>query len=136
MMTLTRIMHRHWHAVERDLFALGRTADDIGTPKLTLWQLISIVVAAPHGTAVREAIDGGWTQTDKLLANLGEQQAGVLRLTGRYPRPGVATDESRTHTTVSGLKPYGGIQMDTMTVDELIAKRANVIRMHREAGYR
>lgn len=136
MMTLCRVMHQHWHAVERDLFALGCTADDIGTPKLTLWQLISIVVAAPPGTAVRDALDGGWTQTDRLLANLGEQQAGVLNLTGRYPRPGVSPEQAQTHRSATGFKPYGGIELDVMTVDEFKAKRANVIQRHREAGYR
>lgn len=135
MMTLTRVMHYHWHAVERDLFTLGRTADDIGTPKLTLWQLISIVVAAPIGTAVREAMDGGWTQTDRLLANLGEQQAGVLKLTGRYPRPGVQSDHVQTRSSASGFTPYGGIEMDLMTPEELKAKRARYIRHHAEAGF-
>jgi hypothetical protein len=122
MMTLTRVMHTNWHAVERDLIVLGRRADDIGTAKLTLWELISIVVASPVGTAVREAKDGGWSQTDRLIANLGEQHAGVLSLTGRYPRPDVSPDQHQTRTRTTE-KPAYGVVYDAMDKDQFVARQ-------------
>ena len=117
-MTLTRTMWDHWHAVERDLISLGYRADDIGTPKLTLWELISIVVAAPPGSAVHFAI-GAWTKESEMLANLSEQQAGLLSVNGRYPRPGV---EYRPRTT-SSVKPAFGVVMQPMSPEEFLAKR-------------
>jgi hypothetical protein len=124
MMTLCRVMHTNWHAVERDLIALGHRANDIGTPKLTLWELISIVVAAPIGSSVREVLDGGWSRTDSLLANLGEQQSGHLQLTGRYPRPGVTSDQvfqgNSRITTIE--KPAYGVKMTAMPKDEFVQK--------------
>lgn len=134
MMTVTRVCHQHWHAVERDLISLGFKANDIGTPKLSLWEFISIVIAAPVGSAVREAMDGGWSQSDRLLANLGEQQAGVLRLTGRYPRPGIEDQHVQLPRATPGFKPYGGIPLDVMSAEELEARRANYFARHRKSG--
>lgn len=124
MMTLTRCIKKHWHWVERDLISLGYRADDIGT-NLTLWELVSIVVAAPIGTAVREKLDGGWTQSDRLLANLGEQQAGVLQLTGRYPRPGISADQTqmRSPAAGSGWTSINGVTFQPMDKDEFVARR-------------
>lgn len=82
----------HWPALVRDVLALGYHASDMFTT-LTLGEMISIVVAAPATSAVRHFIDGGWSRTDHLLANMAEQQAGVAGLTKPFARPGL--DERR-----------------------------------------
>ncbi len=122
MMTLVRVISEHWHAVERDLLALGFHADDIGT-KLSCWELISIVVAAPPGSAVFHA-DQRWSKTDELMANLGEQQAGVLNLSGRYARPGV--DPAQQHSSIGGGYQVGGmtVRLDALPVVDFKAKLA------------
>jgi hypothetical protein len=79
MIALAACIKDHWHAVERDLLDLGYHADDIGT-KLTTCELISVVLAAPPGTAVHHHDPTRWSRTDELIANLGEQQAGLLGL--------------------------------------------------------
>ena len=118
-MQLAHIVGNYWHAVERDLLTIGYHADDIGT-KLSLWELISIVVAAPPGSAVHHAT-GSWTKEAEMLANLGEQQAGLLSLNGRYERPGV---EYRSRPKYSaGETPAFGIEMQGMTIEEFNAKR-------------
>jgi hypothetical protein len=107
MIALARATSFHWHAVERDLLDLGYTADDIGT-KLSVWQLVSIVVAAPPGTAVHHAV-GNWTRQEDLLAQLGEQRAGLVHLNARYPRPGV---DSSPGSSMSAMPDYKGIKLD------------------------
>jgi hypothetical protein len=117
MMTLARVISEHWHAVERDLISLGYHADDIGT-KLSVWELVSIVIAAPPGSAVFHA-GGGWSKEAEMLANLSEQQAGVIQLDSRYTRPGV-DDAARVPTSdIQRLANYSGIALEPMTVEEL-----------------
>ena len=79
-------MGQYRHAVVRDLNFAGYHGD---TP-ITLGDLVSIVLASPPGSAVRYWAEGGWSQTDHLMANLAEQQAGLTQLPQRYSRPGVA----------------------------------------------
>lgn len=123
MITLVRVISEHWHAVERDLLTLGFHADDIGT-KLTCWELISIVVAAPPHSAVFHA-DKRWSQTDELMANLGEQQAGVLNLSGRYTRPGVDPAAHRSSIGGSDYQMGGmGVRLDALPVVDFKAKLA------------
>lgn len=137
MMTLTECIRDHWHSVERDLLAMGFRADDIGTERLSLWELISIVVAAPVNTAVREARDGGWTPTDQLLANISEQRAGVLNLTGRYPRPGVSASEVHMRSANSdGFRPINGVAFQPMEQEEFVRKRAEYMRRNQLAAKR
>jgi hypothetical protein len=121
MITLARVGRELWHAVERDLLSLGFRESDIGT-KLSVWELISIVIASPPSSALYHAEYGGWSQTDHLLANLGEQQAGLLQLSSRHPRPGVEYFEPPEMST--NERPYNDVRMDVMTVDELKQKRA------------
>lgn len=129
MMELVRVFTEHWHAVQRDLLAMQLHVSDLGTPKLSVWELISVVVAAPDGSSVYLAQRGGWTPTDELLANLGEQQAGLLELRSRYPRPGV---EFHTPPRVSSHeRPFEGRPLDVMPLDELVRKR----REHLERGH-
>ena len=86
---LTAAVGRYGHALQRDLLTLGFRAKDMFTDRLTISELISIVVASPPGSALRHAFDDGWTRTDHVLANMAEAQAGVAHLTGPYDRPGL-----------------------------------------------
>lgn len=131
MIALAAAIKDHWHAVERDLLALGKTADDIGTPNLTLCQLISVVVAAPPGTAVHH-FAGGWSKTDELLANLGEQQSGLFSLNARYARPGVDSTPVKPRSEFDALAPYKGIVLESAPVDEFTARLKERQRLARE----
>lgn len=132
MIALAAAIKDYWHAVERDLFALGRTADDIGTDKLTTCQLISIVLAAPPGTAVHAFNPNAWSRTDELIANLGEQQAGLVSLNARYARPQVDSSFVKPRTEFDSLPPYEGIPLDAAPVDEFTAKLKERQRFWRE----
>lgn len=134
-MTLVRIMGQSWHAVERDLLALGYRREDIGTPKLTLWELISIVVAAPPGTAVHHAQtrQGSLSQEAQLLADLGEQYAGLINLRSRYARPG--SDSSfrpPMQGTIAALPDYSGVSLDAYPAEEFKQRLAEMQRERRE----
>src|SRR5574338_885910 len=108
MMLLIRVFKESYHAVERDLLTMGYTVDDIG-PKLSVWQLISIVKASPPGSAVFHAENKGWDRASHLLANLGEQQAGLMNLKSRHPRPGV--DYYEPQRLSSDEQPYKAISL-------------------------
>jgi hypothetical protein len=119
MIMLTRIMGQHWNAVERDLLSLGYRLEDIGTPKLTLWELISIVVESPPGSAVyhAETREGTFTPEAQLLANMGRQQQ--------------EQEAAPKADSLSALPDYRGLKLSTYTVDEFVAareKRAAEIR--------
>ena len=86
---LTHVVGACWHALVRDVLALGYRTEDMFTT-LSLADMVSIVAGAPPGSAVRHWLDQGWTRTDHLLANAQEQNAGVAKLPGAYPRPGLA----------------------------------------------
>jgi hypothetical protein len=113
MIALAACIKDHWHAVERDLFALGRTADDIGTDRLTVCQLISVVLAAPPGSAVHHYDPNAWSRTDELIANLGEQHAGLLNLSARYARPQVDSSLVKPRSEIETLPNWDGIQLDS-----------------------
>ena len=83
----------HWHAIKRDLLTLQRSADEIDAGTLPFHELVSIVVAAPPTSSVFVAMDG-WSKTDQLLANMQEQQAGLISLPHRHNRPGVSQAEA------------------------------------------
>lgn len=130
-MTLVATMGDHWHAVERDLLSLGYRAEDIGTERLTLWELISIVVAAPPGSAVHYRT-GQWDKSSEMLANMSEQQAGLLNLKGRYLRPGV--DGAQQVTRTVGDKPWNGIAFEPHDRDEFVEKRAKWLERQQDAA--
>lgn len=117
LITLACVMTDHWHAVQRDLLALGLRADDIGTPKLTLWELVSIVVGSQPGTAVHYWTNG-WSREAELLANLGEQQAGLHHLNARYFRPGVDSTPVASRTGIASMADYKGIKLEPLASDE------------------
>jgi hypothetical protein len=85
---LAHVVCECWHALVYDVLALGYRIEDMFTT-LGLAEMIAIAVAAPPGSSVRYFLDGGWTRTDQLLANMAEQQAGVATLSRPYPRPGI-----------------------------------------------
>lgn len=131
MIALAAAINTYWHAVERDLLDLGYHADDIGT-KLTTCELISIVLAAPTGSAVHRFDPNCWSRTDELLANLGEQQAGVLSLNARYARPQVDSTPVRRQTEMDFMPAYMGVQLDSAPMDEFTAKLKERQRIARE----
>jgi hypothetical protein len=91
---VAEIVAEHRHAVVRDLNALGyQTRNAL----IELDEFISIVLASPRDSAVRYAAEGGWSQTDHLLANHAEQLAGLTQLPTRYVRPGVVATPAEPH---------------------------------------
>lgn len=113
MITLTRVIADHWHAVERDLLALGFHASDLGTAKLSIWELISIVVAAPPNSAVYH------------YQGLPVPVQPDYTMTGP-PKP---TPE------IEMMDDYNGIRFEAMPPDELKAKReAMAAAMRRKHG--
>jgi hypothetical protein len=132
MIALAACITDHWHAVERDLLAIGKRADDILTPNLTLCELISVVLAAPPGTAIHHFDPARWSKTDELIANMTEQQAGLVSLNGRYPRPQVNTAEYRPRSAMDMLAPWDGIVFDAAPVDEFTARLKEKQRKARE----
>lgn len=72
--TLVCVIGYYWHAVQRDILALGLRAADMFTPKLTAAEVVSMIVAAPKKSAVRDALEGGYV-SNRLVAALKEQAA-------------------------------------------------------------
>ena len=135
MIALAAAFKNYGHAVERDLLALGFTFDDIGT-KLSCCQLISIVLAAPPGTAVHHFDPNAWSRTDELIATLTEQAAGVVHLNARYPRPEVdSTPVKKVDKFLGGLENYRGIELDALPADEFTVKLKERQRKAREEAH-
>jgi hypothetical protein len=89
---------------------------------LTVDEMMSIVLAAPPGTATHYSRNGGWTTTDHLLATMSEYQAGLVTLSQRIARPGV------TDLRPSKLPDLTGpgtrkVMLDSMTIDEYEQRR-------------
>lgn len=87
---------------------------------------MSIIVASPPDSAVRYAVDEGWPQTDRLIANMHEHQAGLSDLPQRYPRPGAqptAAPEDHVPISVSGTP-----QLTPQTREEFARRRARDIQ--------
>ena len=116
IVTLVRICGEHRHAVERDLISLGFNGfEDLGTTRLTLWKLNSIVWGSPPGSAVyhAETRNGTYSQTDQILA-------GITSNSGEYSAPTVAKVDE-----LAGLADWhppgrkNSFTLDAMPVDEL-----------------
>lgn len=84
------IVAQHRHAVARDLIAMGYHGD----APIEIGDLVSIVLASPPGSSVRYFAEGGWSQTDHLLANYHEQLAGLTHLPEPYERPGTPQEQA------------------------------------------
>ncbi len=133
MITLAGICSRFPRAVERDVIHEGYHLSDIGHG-LSFSEFVSIVLAAPRDSAVRWAIDGGWSQEAHLLANQQEQQAGLLDLGARYPRPGVEAEpvDDRPAPERLTAKDIGHVRYDTFdSIDELEERRQAIYAEHR-----
>lgn len=130
MIALSECIKDHWHSVERDLLTLGFTADDIGG-RLSICQLISIVLASQPGTSVHH-FAGGWSREAELMANLSEQKAGLLDLQARYARDGVDPTVVRRQTEMDRLPPFMGQPLESAPVDEFTAKLKERQRIARE----
>jgi hypothetical protein len=100
-----RVICEHRHALVRDLLALGRRADDLFTPRLSFYELICIIVAAPPNSSVRYFLDGGWSQEAQILANMQEGESGFSKLTTPYNRPGAIWGMGDER---SAANPFGG----------------------------
>lgn len=87
------------------------------TDRLTFAETVAIVVSSPPNSAVRFALDKGWSREAHLMANLGEQMGGALDMEGRYARPGVPHSQTQK-------KPKGPFPAESMTMDEMDAKLA------------
>ena len=83
---LGQVIGLHWHALVRDVLALGYRRTDILTT-LDLADMVAIVVGAGPNTSVRYFQDGGWNRTDHLLANALETEAGLSKITQPIERP-------------------------------------------------
>ena len=120
---VTHVVGRYWPAVVRDVLGLGYRAKDIFT-ELTLEEMVAIVNAAPPASAIRDALEQGWSREAHLLANLTEQGAGLVALPEPYDRPGLDGRAPVPPAAVSN----GVIQAETMTweqMDALEAERAS-----------
>lgn len=136
MIALAGIMAAHPRAVERDIIHEGYRMSDIGNA-LTLSEFASIILAAPRDSAVRWAVDGGWSPEAHLLANAQEQRAGLLNLQGRYPRPGVAelTEEQAAEALTPADIPrdaFGNVHLDAYPADEFFARRQAAYKANAE----
>lgn len=135
MIALAAAIRDYWHAVERDLATLQLDADDIGTPKLPVTKLISIVLAAPPGTACHHFSPDAWSRTDELLATLSEQQAGVVTLNARYARPQVDSTPQKPYSELAALPSYRGIVLEAHPADEFTVRLKERQRIAREGAH-
>lgn len=115
----------HWHAVQRDLLALGFRAVDMFTPKLTAAEVMSIIIAAPGNSAVRYSIDGGWSLTDHVIATANEQSLGLV-VPQRFQRPGALTEQQPPGSQINGVRA------DVVSIADFEAKRARIIKRRKD----
>lgn len=132
MIALAAAIRNHWHAVERDLATLQLDADDIGTAKLPVTKFISIVLAAPPGSACHHFNPNAWSRIEELIATLGEQQAGIVNLSARYERPEVDTTPQKPYSPMDNMPDYRGIQLEAYPADEFTVKLKERQRKARE----
>jgi hypothetical protein len=92
------------------------------TPTFTAAEVISTVLAPTTSSALRYEMSGGLTTTDHLLATISEQQAGLITLTKRYPRPGVTDGRPTKPPAMNDPDaPVQHISMDVLTMEQILA---------------
>jgi len=116
ILTVADIVAEHRHAVVRDLNDMGYHGRNA---PIDLDDFVSIVLASPTNSAVRYAVEGGWSQTDHLLANSVELQAGLGHLPQRYARPGVQVESDP-----GPIAPDGSPRLTPQTREEFERRRA------------
>lgn len=122
---LTHAVGMCWHALVRDVLALGyRTADMFTT--LSVADMVAIVVGAPPTSSVRYFLDEGWSREAHLLANMQEGTAGIARLEEPYRRPG--TQERADE------RLFRGDAMSWDEMDRLDAERYGTAAAERPVG--
>ena len=94
-------------------------------------EVLSIVVGAAPGSAVRSALDDGWSREAHLLANLQESNAGIAALHEPYDRPGIA---ARPPDPKKGMDVLHGQAMTWEEMDAADAKRAEVAASGKASG--
>jgi hypothetical protein len=119
---LAHVVCECWHALVRDVLAMGYRIEDMFTT-LKLREMVSIVVAAPPGSSVRWYLDKGWTREAQLLADMNEQRAGVMKLEEPYDRVGLERRQEAEPPASSGGKFF---QMEAIPWEE--AERRDKIR--------
>jgi hypothetical protein len=121
----------HWHAVQLDIrHMFGCHKRDMFTARLQLDEVIALCVANYPGTATYYAINNGWTTADHLLATMVEQDAGLIRIASRAPRPGI-TDTPGPKKAPAPLRKEAGIQrisFTAMPLSEFVTKFPNQSR--------
>jgi hypothetical protein len=115
---LATVIRRYWHALVRDVLALGYRASDLFTT-LSFHEVLCIVLGAHPQTSVRFFLDAGWSREAHLLANMNEQQAGVARVHEPYERPGL---DQRIQDPMS-TKFFQADAMTWTEMDEMERKR-------------
>lgn len=114
ILTVAEIVEAYPHAVNRDLNFAGYHGDAL----IDLGDLVSIVIASPPTSAVRYAVEGGWSRTDHLVADWAEQQSESTESPFRYTRPGVEHDPDPGPVTGDGMPRFS-----VQTIDELKRRR-------------
>jgi hypothetical protein len=102
--------------------SLGYRASDI-FEELSVAEVLSIVVGAPPDSAIRFALDEGWSREAHLLANLQESNAGIAALHEPYARPGIA---ARPPDPTKGMDVLHGQAMTWEEMDAADTKRAEL----------
>ena len=108
---LAHVVGECWHALVRDVIAMGFRRQDMFTT-LDLSDMIAIVVGAPPTSSIRYFLDQGWSREAHLLANMQEQNAGMGQLQEPYPRPGIEQREP------DPMQKAGFFPMEAMTWEE------------------
>lgn len=127
MIALARLLHEHRRAVERELLCHHWHMSDVGK-SLSLNEFASLLLAATPDSAIGVVRTEGWSLTDHLLANLCEIQSGLIGLKSRLTRPGVDYDEV-PEDLPDGERSFNDVRLESMTVDELKAKRDKHLEM-------
>lgn len=122
---LTHAVSAHWHAVVRDVLALGYRIGDIFTT-LGLEEMLAIVVAAPPQSSLRHFLDGGWSREAHLLANLSESAGGVSTINDRYERPGVQHTADPARLAPDGSEIFRAEVMTWEEMDQMDKKWSGV----------
>ena len=141
MIALLGILIEHWGAVQRDLLTAGLHWHDLGTPRLSLGELVWFVLCAPPGTATHFARSERFSLESHLLAMavdelrvqtwLNTEDAQRNPADQRYrptplPRPGVTYVDPdvqpdrftvEDYMALAGLTMIGGSDGGQETVD-------------------
>jgi hypothetical protein len=117
---LATVIRRYWHALVRDILALGFRVSDMFTT-LSWSDMVSIVLGSGPTTSVRFFLDQGWSRESHLLANIAEGNAGVARLPRPFQRPGL---DDRPASSLGSTKAFQADAYTWEEFDELEARRS------------